>query len=55
MKHFVWDDVWFDARHIVWDDVYVAQKISLRIIDDTLLFRINDIYIEIDMKIIFRI
>ncbi len=54
-RHFVWDDVWFDARHIVWNDVCVAQKISLRIIDDTLLVRIDDIYIEIDMKIIFRI
>ncbi len=54
-KHFVWDDVWFDARHIVWDDVCDAQKISLRIIDNTLFFRIDDIYIKIDMKIIFRI
>jgi hypothetical protein len=55
MKHFVWNDVWFDARHSVWDDVCVAQKISLRIINDTLFFWINDIYIEIDMKVIFRI
>ncbi len=47
--------VWFNARHIVWDDVCVAQNVSLCIVNDTLLIRINDIHVEINMKIIFRI